>query len=155
MTTYSYDTNGNRTMTGYTPGANNQLTSDGTFTYTYDANGNMTEKSKGTGLETWYYTYDNLNHLLSVKQTSNGTTTIMYEAYTNDVYGNVIKEVDTLSGVTTTIEHVFKGTTLVMDLTSTSTVQMRYLAGSQANEWLGRQDGSGTIGGIRRTGKAA
>ena len=106
----------------------------------------MTEKSKGTGLETWYYTYDNLNHLLSVKQTSNGTTTIMYEAYTNDVYGNVIKEVDTLSGVTTTIEHVYNGTTLVMDLNSSNAVQMRYLAGGQTNEWLGRQDGSGNIG---------
>ena len=48
VASYSYDANGNRTMTGYTIGTGNQLLNDGTFTYTYDADGNMTEKSKGT-----------------------------------------------------------------------------------------------------------
>src|SRR5262245_31690109 len=36
-TTYSYDANGNRTMTGYQTGTGNQMTSDGTWTYSYDA----------------------------------------------------------------------------------------------------------------------
>jgi len=33
--TYSYDNNGNRTMTGYQTGTDNRLTNDGTYTYTY------------------------------------------------------------------------------------------------------------------------
>jgi len=33
--TYSYDANGNRTMTGYQTGTDNRLTNDGTYTYTY------------------------------------------------------------------------------------------------------------------------
>src|SRR5207237_9578852 len=33
---YSYDLAGNRTMTGFTTGPDNRLTSDGTYNYTYD-----------------------------------------------------------------------------------------------------------------------
>jgi YD repeat-containing protein len=53
---YSYDAQGNRTMPGYATGAANRLTNDGVFTYVYDAEGNRISKSKGSGLETWYYT---------------------------------------------------------------------------------------------------
>jgi YD repeat-containing protein len=45
---YSYDLNGNRTMTGYQTGTGNRLTNDGTWTYTYDDEGNTTKKSKST-----------------------------------------------------------------------------------------------------------
>ena len=44
---YTYDANGNRTMSGYTTGTGNQTTNDGTWTYTYDAEGNRTKRSKG------------------------------------------------------------------------------------------------------------
>jgi YD repeat-containing protein len=43
---YTFDSNGNRTMTGYDTGANNQLLSDGTFDYTYDAEGNQTTRAR-------------------------------------------------------------------------------------------------------------
>jgi hypothetical protein len=39
---YSYDANGNRTMTGYQTGSGNQVTTDGLWSYTYDAEGNQT-----------------------------------------------------------------------------------------------------------------
>ena len=42
--TYTYDLNGNRTMTGYTTGPANELTSDGTWNYFYDKNGNLIAK---------------------------------------------------------------------------------------------------------------
>jgi YD repeat-containing protein len=64
-------------MTGYTTGTGNRLTNDGTYTYTYDNAGNIATKSKGTGLETWYYGYDNLNHLQTVRKTSDGSTNTM------------------------------------------------------------------------------
>ena len=57
---YSYDLNGNRTMSGYTTGPANQLTNDGTWTYCYDRNGNQVQKTKGTG-EVVPYGYDNRN----------------------------------------------------------------------------------------------
>ena len=134
-------------MTGYTTGTGNELTNDGTWTYTYDADGNMSEKSKGTRLETWFYTYDNTGHLLTVNQTTNGSTSEMLITYTYDAFGNMVKEQLWQTGMsTTTTEHVYNGTTLLFDLTSTNTLQMRYMAGSSADEWLGRQTGSGTTG---------
>src|SRR5947209_2837195 len=39
------------------------MANDGTFTYTYDAAGNITQRSKGTGLETWDYRYDTKENL--------------------------------------------------------------------------------------------
>src|SRR6185312_1413642 len=50
---YSFDTNGNRTMTGYSTGTGNQLTSDGTYSYTYDNEGNQTSQ---TNIATGYVT---------------------------------------------------------------------------------------------------
>ena len=38
---YSYDSDGNRTMTGYTTGTGNELTASPGYTYTYDNAGNM------------------------------------------------------------------------------------------------------------------
>src|SRR5262249_27465075 len=91
-TTYSYDLNGNRTMTGYQTGLGNELKNDGTFTYSYDNEGNLTQKSKGSGLETWYYGYDSLNRMTSVRKTSDGTTNKVTATYTYDVFGNRLEE---------------------------------------------------------------
>jgi RHS repeat-associated protein len=146
VATYTYDSNGNRTMTGYTTGTGNQLTNDGTFTYTYDNDGNMTEKSKGTGLETWFYTYDNKGHLLTVNETTNGTTSEMQATYTYDAFGNMAKEVEWQTGVgTTTTEHVYDQATgnLLLDLNGSNALVMRYMSDGSQNGYLGRQDGSG------------
>jgi RHS repeat-associated protein len=93
--TYSYDANGNRTMTGYTTGTNNRLTSDGTSNYTYDAEGNRTRRTNiatGTYID---YAWDHRNRLTEVIfKTSAGVTTKMV-VYTYDVYDRRIsKRVD-------------------------------------------------------------
>src|SRR5262249_4418240 len=62
--TYTYDLNGNRTMTGYATGTGNRMTSDGTWTYTYDDEGNLVKKSKGASAETWTYGYDHNNQMV-------------------------------------------------------------------------------------------
>src|SRR5206468_1493566 len=49
---YTYDLNGNRTMTGYSTGTGNELTGDGTWSYSYDSEGNEIKKTKGTNAET-------------------------------------------------------------------------------------------------------
>jgi RHS repeat-associated protein len=143
---YSYDANGNRNSTGYSTGTGNELLNDGTYTYTYDNAGNMIEKSKGTGLQTWYYTYDNKNNLLTVNETSNGSTSIMTATYSYDVFGNMVAEAEwQTGGSAVTTEHVYDQQTgnLLLDLNSSNAVQMRYLSGTSQNEYLGRQDGSG------------
>jgi YD repeat-containing protein len=106
--TYTYDLNGNRTMTGYTTDTGNRLTNDGVYTYTYDDEGNLTRKSKGTSAETWDYTYDHWNHLLTAeKRDAVGGTLQMVATYVYDALGNRIeKRVDAdgagAGGVTTT-----------------------------------------------------
>ena len=47
-------------MSGYVVSADNLLLSDGTWTYSYDAENNRIGKTKGSGLETWYYTDDTI-----------------------------------------------------------------------------------------------
>lgn len=128
-TTYSYDANGNKTMTGYTTGPGNQLTNDGTYTYDYDNAGNMTEKTKGSGLETWYYGYDNENRLTSVRETSNGTTNVYTATYTYDILNDRI-ETDTWSSSTMTLIQTrtsYDRGKAWADLSTSNAVQTRYL----------------------------
>ena len=63
---YSYDSNGNRTNTGYVIGPDNELVSDGTYNYSYDADGNCTERTNiATGAVT-DYVWDNRDRLVEV-----------------------------------------------------------------------------------------
>ncbi|HVS34951.1 MAG TPA: RHS repeat-associated core domain-containing protein, partial [Gemmataceae bacterium] len=129
-TTYSFDANGNPTMSGYATGSDNQVTTDGVWTYSYDNVGDIVEKSKGTGLETWYYTYDTLNRLVSIEQTTNGTTPEYTVTYTYDVYGNLMKEQQWQSGgsVTTTYS-VYDDGQVWADLNSSLSATTRYISG--------------------------
>jgi len=73
---YSYDENGNRTMTGYSTGTNNQLSSDGTYNYTYDDEGNRLTKTDTSTGDKEEYTWDWRNRLTNVTfKDSNGTVT--------------------------------------------------------------------------------
>ncbi|MBI2480562.1 MAG: cadherin-like domain-containing protein [Planctomycetia bacterium] len=65
---YTYDANGNRTMTGYTTGTNNQLTNDGTYSYTYDDEGNRLTRTNGTTDEVTEYEWDFRNRLTKVTE---------------------------------------------------------------------------------------
>ncbi len=90
---YTYDLNGNRTMSGYQTGADSRLLNDGTWTYSYDGEGNITKKSKGTNAETWTYGYDNENHMTWAKDSStDGGTVLSLATYVYDVFGNRLEE---------------------------------------------------------------
>jgi RHS repeat-associated protein len=147
-TTYSYDSNGNRTMAGYQTGTNNQTTNDGTFTYSYDAVGNLTQKSKGSGLETWYYTYDNENHLTVVRKTSDGTTNTLLVTYTYDALGERIEEDKWQSspGTTAKTRFVLSNGQVAADLdgNNANAVLERYLWGDTVDQLFARIDGNGT-----------
>jgi RHS repeat-associated protein len=143
--TYTYDLNGNRTMTGYQTGAGNEVSNDGTWTYTYDSEGNLTEKTKGSGLETWYYGYDNANHLTSVRQTSDGSNNELLVTYTYDVYGQRIEEDKWTSGTgTVTTRFAWDGGQVWAELDGSNAVKERYLWGDTVDQLFARIDGNGT-----------
>jgi len=78
--TYSYDNNGNRTMTGYQTGTDNRLTNDGAYSYTYDAEGNRLTRTKTATGEVTEYEWDYHNRLTKVtEKNSQGTTTQVVE----------------------------------------------------------------------------
>ncbi len=75
---YSYDSNGNRTGTGYsTTVMNETLTSPG-VTYTYDHAGNMISANSGGTITT--YTYDYRNRITEVTQGGTVIATYVYNA---------------------------------------------------------------------------
>jgi RHS repeat-associated protein len=147
-TAYSYDANGNRTMAGYQTGVANRLTNDGTYTYTYDAEGNLTQKSKGAGQETWYYTYDNGNRLTNIRKTSDGTTNTLLLTYTYDVQGNRVKEQTWGSSSPAETRFAYDGDDVLADLDSSNTVQVRRLFGDGSDQVLSRTVASGDNAGL-------
>jgi RHS repeat-associated protein len=144
---YSYDATGNRTMSGYSTGADNEMTSDGTYSYCYDAEGNLTEKTKGSGLETWYFTYDNANELTYVNETSNGTTSIMTATYQYDAEGDLVGEQLWQTGIgTTTTRYAVDPVDGENDwavLDSSNNILVRYEWGAGADQILTRTVASG------------
>jgi RHS repeat-associated protein len=146
-TTFAYDANGNRNYGSYTVGTSNRTTNDGTYTYTYDGEGNLTQKSKGAGLETWYYTYDQRNLLTSVRETTNGTTNEFAATYTYDALGRRVQQ-DRWDGTNTvTTEYAFDATGQVWaELNGSNAAQYRYLNGDGATQVLARINvGGGTV----------
>jgi YD repeat-containing protein len=128
---YSYDANGNRTMTGYQTGTGNQLTSDGVYSYSYDANGNLIKKTKGASAETWTFSYDNRNQLVGVQErATDGGTLLVQATYVYDVFNNRIEDDEWASGGTTTVTKTAyddQGQAWA-DLTSGNVLQTRYLS---------------------------
>jgi RHS repeat-associated protein len=98
--TFSFDANGNRTMSGYTVSAGNRITSDGTYSYTWDDEGNLATKSKSG--EYWVYAWDVGNRLVDVKEyNSQGGTLLKEVKFGYDVFNNEIqKDLDTSGGGT-------------------------------------------------------
>jgi RHS repeat-associated protein len=92
-TSTTYDANGNRSATGTTLGAANELTYDGTYNYTYDAEGNLTTKVAVSNGTTWAYQYDNANRLTQAAEYTpqGGSAAVYKETYKYDVWGNRIE----------------------------------------------------------------
>jgi YD repeat-containing protein len=94
--TYTFDHNGNRTMSGYQTGTDNRLTNDGTYTYQYDAEGNRTRRTKTATGEVAEYEWDYRNRLVKVtEKNAQGTVTQVVE-YVYDVFDRRIgRKLDT------------------------------------------------------------
>jgi RHS repeat-associated protein len=138
-------------MAGYQTGAGNRLTNDGTWTYTYDDEGNVTQKSKGSGLETVYYSYDNLNRLTNIRDTSDGTTNVFLLTYTYDVENNRVQEDRWKTGEgssTTRFVYDASGGNVVVDMDGSNTPLARRMFGDGTDQVLLRTQASGTAAGV-------
>ena len=84
--TYTYDSNGNRTMDGYETGPNNQLLDDGTYTYEYDGEGNRTRRVKTSDDSSTEYEWDFRNRLIRVTDKDSEEDVTQVVEYTYDVF---------------------------------------------------------------------
>ena len=136
---YSYDLNGNRTMSGYTTGPANEFTSDGIWNYVFDPNGNVVGKTNITTGETWVYGYDNRNRLISATQTTSAGLQ-MQATYVYDALGQRIeKDVWTqIIGSTVTTRFAYDGREIWADLDASNALQTRYVRGERVLELLAR-----------------
>jgi RHS repeat-associated protein len=88
---YSYDENGNRTMTGYVVGNNNRTTNDGTYTYEYDDEGNRTKRTKISDGSYEEYTWDHRNRLTKVTFKNSGGTVLKTVEQSYDMFDRWIR----------------------------------------------------------------
>lgn len=100
---YSFDKNGNRTMTGYATGADNLVTSDGTFNYGYDGEGNRTLRTRISNAQAsdyqTKYIYDYRNRLTDEEYFNNSGTLTKHVHYVYDMMDREIgKQVDDTGG---------------------------------------------------------
>jgi RHS repeat-associated protein len=162
---YSYDATGNRTMAGYSTSTGNQLSSDGTYNYVYDAEGNQTQKSKGLYADTWEYTYDGANRLITAKEwnaQAGPPRQLLQEVdYKYDAYGNVLeKDVDSNGdGVIDSVQRDAydawdpakpapvgnENWDVLAELDGNNHLTTRYLRGDVVDQVFGRQNASGLV----------
>lgn len=74
------------------------------WTYTYDAAGDVVKRSKGAASDTWVYTYDNDNRMLTAAYSAtDGGAVTQRVTYSYDAFGDRIER-DAWDGTTTTTE---------------------------------------------------
>ncbi|MBI1921549.1 MAG: RHS repeat protein [Geobacter sp.] len=88
---YSYDKTGNRTNSGYSHNANNELTAGNNTIFTHDPNGNTTQKKVGE--EITGYTYNSADRLESVQLPDGRIATYTYDPFGRRIRKDVAGEV--------------------------------------------------------------
>jgi RHS repeat-associated protein len=140
--TYTYDENGNRTMTGYETDADNRLTSDGTYTYEYDGEGNRTKRTTIATGETVEYTWDYRNRLTAVTYKDSEGETTEVVTYTYDVFDRrIAKSVDG----TPVERYVYDGANILFVFDGEGNLKARYLQGPGIDNTLAQEDGQGNV----------
>jgi RHS repeat-associated protein len=144
VVTYSYDLNGNRTMSGYSTGPANELLSDGVSSYSYDRNGNLVQKVNISTGETVTYRYDNRNRMITVTDTT--TSGLQMQAtYSYDALGQRIEKDVWAGGVATVTQMAYDdGRQVWVDMNGSSALQTQYLRTGNVLELPARVSSGGT-----------
>jgi RHS repeat-associated protein len=144
---YSYDLNGNRTMSSYTTSGGNRLTSDGTYSYTYDNEGNVLTKTRISDGQKTDYTWDYRNRLADVKVKNSSGTVIQEDQFTYDVSNlRIGKWLDPDgAGPQSAVQTwtVYDGANSYADFNSSGSLTARYLYGLAVDALFARLDASG------------
>jgi RHS repeat-associated protein len=107
---YAYDANGNRTITGYVTGPNNQLLSDGTYDYEYDNEGNRTLRTNIATGETTEYQWDHRNRLIKITDRDDTAEITQTAEYTYDFQNRrIAKSLSTLHSPLSTTYYLYDG----------------------------------------------
>lgn len=146
---YSYDVNGNRTMTGYVIGLNNRLLEDSNFRFEYDDQGNRTARvDKGTGQRD-EYAWDYRNRLTSVVTSHTSSAVVSRVDFVYDPLDHrIAKQVDSDGdgpGAKTTEHSIYDGLELTLVLDDGGTVLRRYLHGPGIDSILAEENGAGIV----------
>ncbi len=143
---HTFDSNGNRTDSGDSTGADNQVTSDGTFNYTYDNEGNRISRTRISGnYATDYktlYTYDNRNRLTSVTFEDNNNSVTKTVTYMYDPFNHWIGETVSVPGqAVQQTRFVYDGSQIALEFDMTGSGNLsagnlshRYLWGPAADQ---------------------
>jgi RHS repeat-associated protein len=90
---WTFDANGNRTLSGYETGDANQALSDGTWDYEYDDEGNQVQRTNISTNEIWINAFDHNNRLTKVEHKDSSTDPVDYRVEMKyDVFGNWIQK---------------------------------------------------------------
>jgi YD repeat-containing protein len=135
---YGYDLNGNRNMTGWTTGTNNQLTGDGTNTMAYDAEGNLVSQTRLSDGQVTSYTWDYRNRMTQVVVKTSAGVTVTNDLFTYDVENRRIGE----SINSTQTWFVYDGQNSLEDFNGSGSLTMRYLTGQDLDQLYARYDGT-------------
>jgi RHS repeat-associated protein len=138
---YSYDLNGNRNMTGWTTGTNNELTADGTNTYAYDNEGNLLSQTRLSDGQATAYTWDYRNRMTQVVVKTSAGVTVTNDVFTYDVENRRIGE--SITGTQTWF--VYDGQNSLEDFTGSGSLTMRYLTGKGMDQLYARYDGTNAV----------
>jgi YD repeat-containing protein len=79
---FTWDSNGNETGTGYTTGTDNEQTASPGYTYTYDNAGEMTSETQTSTGDVWNYGYDFRGRMVTAVEKTSGGTTLESVTYT-------------------------------------------------------------------------
>ena len=152
---FSYDENGNRTISGYTIGTNNQILSDGTYNYDYDAEGNRTRKTNIATGDYTVYEWDNRNRLTRVASYDSSDTLTADVHYSYDVFDRrIAKTIDTDgagSGVATESHYVYDELQIPLAFDADGSLTNRYLHGPAVDQVLADEQFTPTAPGEQPT----
>jgi RHS repeat-associated protein len=141
--TYTYDKNGNRTMTGYSTGTGNELLNDGTNSYAYDKEGHLTAQTQLSNSQKTAYSYDYENRLTEIKVTSSTGLVLNDEKFTYDING---KQIGVSLNGTQQRYTVYDGSNPYIDFSGTGSLSERYITNPKAlDQFVARVSSGGTL----------
>ncbi len=142
--TYSYDDNGNRTITGYDTGVNNELLSDGVYNYDYDDEGNLISQTTIATGEVRLFEWDYLNRLVAVTDFDSSNNVSQTVEFSYDMFGQRLSKV--VDGIATYF--VYDREDVILDFVDDGSgveLDMRYLHGAGIDQVLAQEDSNGNI----------